>query len=210
MDSSLSVVRIRAGISSSIVADEGGGICISSKVEVSHVVFVKGVGESEVGAVSGVSRGVLHSIESRHLCELRSTLNWLLGVNQFHAVVDNEHGVRLVNAVLGNDSSRKAVVFLASAVTSEDSESGISLRTHEVSDRRGYERVVVDSVTLQEVSFDGVADSLCHGGVESSNEISVLVGALGASIKVSNHFGEGVVDQEHLSLVETVGHFHTS
>jgi len=56
-------------------------LIIGSKVEVPDVVFVKRISGSEVGAVRGVSRGVLHSVESRHFCKCGSTLNRLLGVH---------------------------------------------------------------------------------------------------------------------------------
>jgi len=60
----LSVVRVLADISSSIVADVGSAIEHVLQLKVVHVVLIKGVSGGSVGDVQRETRGVLHSIES--------------------------------------------------------------------------------------------------------------------------------------------------
>lgn len=100
--------------------------------------------------------------------------------------------------------------MLASTVACVDRQVTIRDRANEVSESGSHVAVVSNSVTPQETGFERITNPFSHGGVESKDQVSVLNFDLGPSIEEHNHFGEYVVDLDHLSLVEAVGHLHAS
>lgn len=76
--------------------------------------------------------------------------------------------------------------------------------TEVVGDGGSHDGLVVDGVSLNSASSEGVAYLVGHGGVESKDQVSVLEDLSGSACEVSGHLGEGIVDQEKLSSVNAV------
>jgi hypothetical protein len=85
-----------------------------------------------------------------------------------------------------------------------DSESLLREGSQVVSNRRSDDRVVVNSISVDSASSEGVADLVAQVRDKYSDEISVLVNLSRASINVREHLSEGIVHKEHLSLVKFV------
>jgi len=73
--------------------------------------------------------------------------------------------------------------------------------TEVVGDGGSHDGLVVDGVSLNSASSEGVAYLVGHGGVESKDQVSVLKDLSGSACDVSGHLGESIVDQEKLSSV---------
>jgi len=139
------------------------------------------------------------AIEDFNLSESLGVLfKVLVGGDELESIVNNKHLVRHVYSILGHNFTSRLLGEVASSIrdglSGKDGQRLLGKGTEEIGDGGSDDGLVVDGVSLNSASSEGVADLVGHGRVESKDQVSVLEDLGGSTSEVSGHLSEGIVD----------------